>query len=127
MKRMHHPKYIFEIYELMCGNNDLAGAFSLSDDAITWELFEGYRITLGEEYIGIDRLLFGKLPDPFTHWHPQDKNELYADICRLGTKGNVTVIRRNFFGASVLYCGEKDKCNVHRKWLFGRYYYLYAK
>lgn len=124
---MSSPEFIPNIFQMMKKNPSLAGSFELTagHDTIIWNLFEGYVITIAEDYIGIDRPLFGRIPYPFTHWHPND-DELYDDIRNLGTKGNVTVIHKSILGESVLYSGEKSKCKYKSKWLFGRYIYLYA-
>lgn len=124
---MSSPEFIPNIFQMMKKNPSLAGSFELAEgcDEITWNLFEGYVIKIAEDYIGIDRMLFGKIPSALTHWHPSD-DELYEDICNLGTKGNVTVIHKSILGESVLYSGEKSSCHYKRKWLFGRYIYLYA-
>lgn len=117
---------IQELYNLMVENRNLCGAFELTDNIIHWHLFKDFLITIGVDYIGIDKLIFGKFYDPFTHWHPSD-DEIYSDICKIGTKGNVTVIFKNFLGVSILYSGPASECKYKRKWLLGRYYYLKAE
>lgn len=118
-----------ELYDKMKDNPDLAGEFVYAGYGIEWKVFEKYLVVVSDEYIGIDRILFKRLTDPLTHWHPDDK-EIYEDICRLGTKGNVTVIHKVLFGllgTTIVYSGPASECQCKRKWLFGKYIYLYAK
>ena len=63
-----------------------------------------------------------------THWHP-DSNEIYDEICRIGKRGNVLVIKKNLLGETVLYMGEKEKCpyNPKIKKFLSKIYYLEAK
>ena len=117
---------IRELFNKMKSNPNLAGSFVLLSNGIEWRLFDKYVVLIGISYIGIEKILFGKFTDSLTHWHP-DEEEIYDDICRLGTKGNVTVIHKNLFGETVLYSGPATDCKYKRKWLFGKYIYLYAK
>ncbi len=124
---MDNTSFIDSLYIQMKNNNNLAGTFEkIGNGTIMWHLFDGFTVTICQEYIGFDRKLFGFVQDSFTHWHPED-NEIYDDICDIGTKGNVTVIHKSFLGESILYHGPKDNCKYKRKWLFGRYYYFYAE
>ncbi len=124
---MQNPKLILGLYEQMKQNPNLSGSYKLVDNSlIEWKLFDGFSVQLAEDYIGIERLLFGKIPDAFIHWHPQD-DEIYEDVCAIGEKGNVTVVKKDLFGDSLLYAGKAENCPNKRKRFFGRYYYLYAK
>ena len=127
MKKEKSPdNAVRELFKKMKSNPDLAGYFELLPEGIEWRLFDKYIVSIGNEYIGIDRILFGKLTDSLIHWHP-DEEDVYNDICCLGTKGNVTVIYKNFIVTSVLYSGPAADCKYKRRWLFGKYIYLYAK
>jgi hypothetical protein len=117
---------IMDVYDQMKNNPNLAGSFRLVDNVgIEWQLFDSYIVYIGCNYINIDRLLWGKIPYSLTHWHPED-DELYEEICALGTKGNVAVVKKSWFCTSLLYMGPVAECTYKRKWLFGKYYYLYA-
>jgi len=124
------PANIHELYNLMVENKNLCGTFELTDNIIHWNLFEGFLITISKDYIdfyiGIDKKIFDKFYDSFTHWHPPS-DEIYSDICKIGTKGNVTVIHKSILGEAILYSGSTTDCKYKRKWLFGRYYYLHAE
>ena len=115
-----------DIFGRMRANPELAGAFEKTDAGISWRLFDGYMVGIDAGYIGIDRVFPGGIRYPITHWHPEDE-DLYRDICRLGTKGNVTVIHKSILSDGVVYSGPRDQCRYRRKQLFGRYITLYAE
>ncbi len=120
-------KIIQELYCRMKNNSDLAGSFELNGGKIDWKLFDGYDVEIASEYIGISRQL--KLIKPLYtsifHWHPDDE-DLYTEVCKLGTKGNVTVIHMGWVWSCLLYSGPRSYCPIKRKWLFGKYIYLDA-
>ena len=116
---------ITDLYHKMVNNPDLSGHFDLKKDRIEWFLSDRYSIIICDDYLEIRRLVFGKFWTSLTHWHPDDK-DMYSDICNIGTKGNVTVIHRTPLLESVLYSGPCSGCKYKRKWLFGKYYYIYA-
>lgn len=59
-----------------------------------------------------------------THWHP-DEFEIYDDICKIGEKGNVLIIKTFLGSAYILYMGPKEKCNfkINKKSLYKIYYF----
>ena len=124
-KGVERDTFIAMIFEKMCSNHDLCGKYELAGNAIEWELNEGFIISIARDYIGISKKLFGKIENPLTHWHPDD-DDLYDDICRLGTRGNITVIHTTILYSGVTYSGPETGCRIKRKWLLGRYYYLRA-
>lgn len=105
------------LYNQMQKNSNLAGSFRLAEDTIEWHLFESFTVHIAQEYISIDGFLLHKIPNQLTHWHPDD-DEMYMTICALGTRGNVTVIKKSWFGASILYMGPVSDCPYTRKWCF---------
>ena len=119
-----------ELYEKMLQNPGLAGSYKEADGHIIWHLFHGYTLDITSEYIGINKTTSGKVTESIYHWHPDDE-DLYDEVCRLGTKGNVTVIHLfglgGMLGSFLIYCGPKSDCPLKRKWLFGKYVYLYAE
>ncbi len=129
--KMIAPKDINELYDMMLQTPDLCGKFGFSEDKrfIVWDLFENIRLEIGmdfrEGYISIQRLLFGKIESGITHWHPS-KFEIYDDVCSIGKRGNVLVLRSRWFGDSMLYSGSKEECpySPDKKYLFGKYYYF---
>lgn len=121
-----------ELYDAMCDTPNLCGTFELKDDMIHWNLFEGYTIQIAVDprgnYFHIEKKLVGKLTDPLTHWHPE-ADEIYEDVCSIGLKGNVLVIRKNLLCTSVLYMGKEEGCpySSKTKWCWGKILYLKAK
>lgn len=126
MRDFENDSFISMIFEKMRSNLDLCGKYELTDNTIEWELNDGFIISIARDYFGISKKLFGKIEKPLTHWHPDD-DDLYDDICRLGTRGNITVIHTTILSSGVIYSGSETECRIKRKWLFGRYYYLRAK
>ena len=114
------------LFEKMCSNHELCGKFELKKNVIVWNLCDGYIITIAQDYLDISNKLFGRIENSLHHWHPDD-DDMYDDICKLGTSGNVTVIHTTILYSEVVYSGPENMCKIKRKWLFGRYYYLYAK
>lgn len=121
-----------ELYNKMLEIPDLCGNFELIDNTIYWNLFDGYEIQISidprDNYFGIDKKSFGKINDPVTHWHP-DEEEVFREICDIGLKGNVLVIRKNLLFTSVVYMGKEENCpySPEKKWSWGKICYLKAK
>lgn len=123
------PQTAQELYNMILDNPNLNGVFKLVDNTIFWDLNNKISIEIGVDprdcYFGINRFLFGKITDSITHWHPE-LNEIYEDVCNIGLKGNVLVIRKNILYTSVLYMGKEEECpySPNKKWSFGRIYYI---
>ena len=119
-------KNVIDLYEKMKNNSKLAGSFNIVDGSILWNLSNGIKIVISDEYIGISKTAHFFKNFNF-HWHP-DESDIYNAICDIGTRGNVTVIHRVLFGlcTSMVYSGPESKCEYKRKWLFGKYFYIYA-
>jgi hypothetical protein len=113
---------------------DLCGTFELlSDDGnIVWNLYDDIRIELGFDphdcYLGVSKMLFGKVESGLTHWHPT-AFEIYNEVCKIGKRGNVMILRTFASGGGVLYIGNKEDCPYQKskRYLFGKLYYLEAK
>ena len=129
--KMIVPQSTEELYGMMLETPDLCGRFELDKSAgsITWNLFENIVIEIGvdspECYIGINKSHGGKVGGEITHLHPS-VFEIYDEICKIGKRGNVTVLRTSPVGSALLYAGRKDVCPYPRekKLLLGKYYYL---
>lgn len=132
--KMIVPQSTEELYGMMLETPDLCGRFELDKSAgsITWNLFENIVIEIGvdspECYIGINKSHGGKVGGEITHLHPS-VFEIYDEICKIGRRGNVTVLRASSVGSALLYAGRKDVCPYPRekKLLLGKYYYLEAR
>ena len=128
------PQSSADLYDMMCATPDLCGEFELTEDrqGIRWRIREDIQITLGVDlrdcYIGVDKLLLGKIESGITHWHPTEY-EIYDEVCKIGKRGNVLVLRARAGSGAVLYSGSRDECpyKPDQKVLFGKYYYIEAK
>ena len=132
--KMIIPQSTEELYGMMLETPDLCGRFELDKSAgsITWNLSENIVIEIGvdppECYIGINKSHGGKVGGEITHLHPS-VFEIYDEICKIGRRGNVTVLRASPVGSALLYAGREDVCPYPRekKLLLGKYYYLEAR
>ena len=132
--KMRIPQSSADLYDMMCATPDLCGAFELTEDGqgIRWRIREDIQITLGVDphdcYIGVEKLLFGKIESGITHWHPTEY-EIYDEVCKIGKRGNVLVLRARAGSGAVLYSGSRDECpyKPDQKVFLGKYYYIEAK
>lgn len=132
--KMIVPQSTEELYGMMLETPDLCGRFELNKSAgsITWNLSENIVIEIGvdtpECYIGINKSHGGKVGGEITHLHPS-VFEIYDEICKIGRRGNVTVLRASPVGSALLYAGREDVCPYPREkeLLLGKYYYLEAR
>ena len=97
-------------------NKKLGGQYKLVDNEIIVWTFDDvvYEISMDgrEGYFNV--LKNNKFKLNITHWHP-DEYEIYDDICKIGEKGNVLVIKTLLGGAQISYMGPKEKCTIKRK------------
>ncbi len=132
--KMIIPQNSKELYDMMLQTPDLCGTFELNEgnENIEWRLHENIKIELGVDprdcYVGVSILLFGKVESSITHWHPTIF-EIYDDVCNVGKRGNVMVLRSTASSVTLMYSGSKEDCpyTPDKKYLFGKYYYLEAK
>ncbi len=128
---MSETNVVLRAYEKMNSNPSLAGSFTGdgftgTDGHILWHLFDGYTVEIASETVLIYKNRNGKMYECIHHWHPCDE-DLYDEICELGTKGNVTVIHRSWLGGSrILYSGPREACYIKRTCFFGKNTFLYA-
>ena len=126
---VHNTK---ELYDKMIETPNLCGKFELVGKTIFWDLFDGFDIQISIEppdtYFSIEKKLFWKITDQITHWHPNEEN-IYDEVCEIGLKGNVAVIRKNLLFTSVVYMGKEENCpfSPKKKWSWGKILYLKAK
>ena len=128
------PQSSADLYDMMCATPDLCGEYELTEDGqgIRWRIREDIQITLGVDlrdcYIGVDKLLFGKIESGITHWHPT-AYEIYNEVREIGLRGHVLVLRQGAGSGAVLYSGRKEDCpyKPNKKVLLGKYYYIEAE
>ena len=132
--KMILPQNAKELYEMMLQTPDLCGSFALADndEGIVWQLYENVGIQIGVDprdcYFGINKMRYGKIEGNITHWHPTTV-EIYDEVCKIGKRGNVLVIRSFWGGETVLYLGNGEDCPYRpdQKHRFCKLYYLEAK
>ena len=132
--KMRIPQSSADLYDMMCATPDLCGEFELTEDGegIRWRIREDIQITLEVDphdcYIGVEKLLLGKIESGITHWHPTEY-EIYDEVCKIGKRGNVLVLRQGAVSGAVLYSGGRDECpyKPDQKVFLGKYYYIEAK
>lgn len=120
-----------ELYDKMRHTPNLCGKIQLDGEIIRWDLHMGYQIQISvdprDTYFNIEQKPGGVKEDQITHWHP-DPNEIFDQICNIGLRGNILVIRKNFLWSSVLYMGTEEGCpySKTKKWSWGKLFYLQA-
>ena len=132
--KMRIPQSSADLYDMMCATPDLCGEFELTEDGagIRWRIREDIQIALGVDphdcYIGVEKLFLGKIESGITHWHPTEY-EIYDEVCKIGKRGNVLVLRARAGNGAVLYSGGRDECpyKPDQKVFLGKYYYIEAK
>lgn len=110
------PETTEDLYNMMLLNKKLGGQYKLVDNEIIVWTFDDviYEISMDgrEGYFNV--LKNNKFKLGITHWHPYEY-EIYDDICKIGEKGNVLVIKTLLGGAQISYMGPKEKCTIKRK------------
>lgn len=126
------PQNAEDLYDMMLATPKLCGKFELVNDVMFWNLNKNIAIQISlydeECCVEINKKKSGKIVADITHWHPTQE-EIYKEICDIGLKGHVLVIRKNIFGESVLYMGNEANCPYppNKKWHFGKIYYLQSE
>ncbi len=117
-----------DLYEMMLKNDNLGGYYELKDDTLVWTFDEViYEIGINEVSTTIQVFKNVKLKKEITHWHPEN-DEIYDDVCNIGEKGNILVIKKTLNGESVVYMGKKENCtyDINKK-RFGKIYCFESK
>lgn len=123
------PQNTKDLYQMMSKNDKLCGKFELVEDEVINWTFEKviYKISIEKNDGIIEVLKNNKHKSYLTHWHPDDYG-IYEDICNIGEKGNVIVIKTFLGSASVLYMGSGDKCPYRKdKFHLGKLYFFESK
>lgn len=119
-----------ELYKMLMHTQGLHSFPQLKDDVITWELYDSvYLETYMNEYdTCIDIISKNAFHGSYMHWHP-DVEDIYGELCTLGKKGNILVLRKRLGGAETYYIGEPNKYRFSpaKKWHWGKLIYLKQK
>lgn len=120
------PQNTKQLYEMMMKNPKLGGKIELeNDERIIW-IFEKviYNIFVDKDEGLIDVLKNNKFKTSITHWHLSN-DEIYDEICRIGERGNVLVIKSFLGSSAVCYMGSVKNCPYKKnKRHFCRFYYF---
>lgn len=123
------PHTTRELYEMMLLNKKLGGQIKILDDELIVWTFEKFicEIALDDREGCLRILKNNKIKMEITHWHPEHY-EVYDEVCQIGEKGNVLVIKTFAGSEQVLYMGPKDKCNIKPKKIrLGKLHYFEIK
>lgn len=118
------------LYEMLLHTQDLHSVPKLNKDEIIWELYEKVTVKAGimknSTLIEIHRN--GPLQTSFMHWHPEPE-KIYRELCMLGRKGHILVLRKSLFGTQTFYYGHPGGYELpkKRKYHWGRLIYLEQK
>ena len=120
------PSTTKDLYKMMLANKDLGGDYKLVNEEVIEWIFNKviYYIAIDDNDGYFEVCKNNKLKFQITHWHP-DEYEIYDEICKIGVRGNVLVIK-SFLGMSyIAYMGPKEKCIIKgkRKGLYKIYYF----
>lgn len=132
-QQMIIPQDTKELYERMLKTSDLGGhmKWNEKDGVMEWQLYDNMKLeiyaTPGDCRVELKKRLFRNVEASVTHWHP-GLFEIYDELCRIGRRGHVLVVRSFWGNASVLYAGRKEDCpySPGKKCLLGKLYYLEA-
>lgn len=110
------PETTKNLYDMMLLNKKLGGQYKFIDnEIIVWKFDDvTYEISMDDREGYFRVLKNNKFKLEIAHWHP-DEYEIYDEICKIGEKGNVLVIKTLLGGAYISYMGPKDKCTIKRK------------
>lgn len=129
MARKEFPQTTEELYKMLLETPDLAGKLELVGDAVFWT-FNNFWICASldkiEGYIAVNRKKkHWWQNDQLLHWHPM-KDEVYENLCAIGNKNNLLVIRNGWLFSDIFYLGKKDEYQYRpdKKWHWGRLHYL---
>lgn len=119
-----------ELYEILINTPNLHSLPKLEDGMIKWDLYyNAYIYAYVDGYdTCIDLISNSTLIGSYVHWHP-DEEDIYNELCLLGTKENFLVLHKSLFGTSVFYLGEtnKYKYSLNKKWHWGKLIYFKQK
>lgn len=130
--KMTIPQSAEALYDMMLRTPDLCGIFALDETGrqVLWDLNESIRICIDPSdcYFGVSKKRPGKADKNIVHWY-SSMFEIYDEVCRIGKRGNVMVLRSSWLGGAVLYYGSKADCPYpkSKRSLLGKYEYQEAR
>jgi len=113
------PKTTKALYKVMKKNNKLGGKFQLLNESIVWtfdDVIYNIEIKDNEGYFIVKKT--DELNNVIAHWEA-DLFDTYIQVCLIGEKGNVLVIKED----KALYMGPKEKCKYKQNKSKKMYYF----
>lgn len=126
------PQTTHDLYKMLIENGDLTGKIKFEDGCIFWYFKDFWIYTSldkNEGYISINRnKKHWWQNDQLLHWHPM-RDEIYENLCEIGNKDNILVIRNGCLFSDIFYLGKESgyKYSSGKKWHWGRLHYLKPK
>ncbi len=128
-EKMIVPHTTYDLYKMLIENGDLTGKIEFLDDCIFWSFKDFWIYAFcdqNEGYISVNRnKKHWWESEQLLHWHPM-KDEIYKNLCAIGNKDNILVIRNGCLFSDIFYLGKENeyKYPPDKKRHFGRLYYL---
>ena len=129
------------LYDMMLQRSDLCGSYKLTSsegeyayDSIVWTIGDAViQLCVGHGNgfisLGDNKKSKEKPKRDLAHWFPE-LDEIFDEVVRIGTKGNITVVCSDLRGeGSLLYSGSKEDCPYlpPKKHLLKKYFFIEAK
>ena len=121
------PNDTKELYEMLLNTQNLHSLPTLNNDELVWELYD--KVTVKASIIQNSTMIEILRNNPFQtslmHWHPTPET-MYEELCQLGRKGHILVLRKTLFGTQTFYYGHPGGCELPKrmKHHWGRIIYL---
>lgn len=124
------PQNTQELYKMIINTSGLHSMPVIDNNILIWDLFEKATVRAYiDSYDTCIAIISKSVPKVYyCHWHPE-KDEMYDELCKLGTQGNIIVFRKLIFGTQVYYLGSTDAYHFSpiKKWHWGKLTYLKQK
>ena len=124
------PTNTQELYQLLAETSDLHSIPQLEKDVILWELYD--TITVKASIVKNSTLIQicseAPIKRTLLHWHPEPE-AIYGELCSLGRKGHILVLRKSLFGTDIFYHGHPKGYDLPKtqKCHLGKLIYLEQK
>ena len=106
------PQTTEELYNMLLENTNLVGKLERTGDAIFWTFTNFWVLASLDKYEGYIEVNRKKehwwQNGQLLHWHPM-KDEIYEDLCAIGNKNNILVIRNGWLFSDVFYLGKENE------------------
>ncbi len=119
-----------ELYHMLIETQGLHSLPKLENDTVIWELYDKVTVeaSIFKKSTMIELVRNNFFHPSYMHWHPNPE-EMYGELCELGKKGHILVLRKSLLGTETYYCGDPKAYPFlkKKKWHWGRLIYLVQK